>query len=168
MKREAYIKTTDFFRKPGWPAFLIFFMSRVIPVLIGNIYIILCVLFLLTMPPVLFRFMGVPLFGFIAVTLLRSLIHKKRPYEALDFKPIHYKTTLKSGKSFPSRHTASAALIAMAVFAYLPVPGLVLLFMAALVALSRVLSGMHYIADVIAGLAFGIIVGLIGFYPVIF
>ncbi|MBS5523097.1 MAG: phosphatase PAP2 family protein [Clostridiales bacterium] len=168
MNREQYIKITDFFRHPGWRSHLLFFLCRFIPVLIANLYGLWCVLFLFINPQLLTRIIGVPLACFLLVSLARIIVHRKRPYEALEFSPIKFDDKLKSGKSFPSRHTASASVIAMAFLAYLPWLGIVMLIMAALVALSRVLSGMHYISDVAAGLIFGIIVGLIGFYPLIF
>lgn len=168
MKRETYIKFTDFFRQPGWHAHLLFILCRMIPVIIANIYGILCVLFFFIKPAILLRFAGIPLIGFFAVSLLRFFIHRKRPYETLDFYPITYKNKAKSGSSFPSRHTASAALIAMAIYAYMPILGWMMLFLAILVGISRVFSGMHYISDVVVGFAFGVIVGLIGFYPLIF
>ena len=168
MKRETYIKLTDFFRRPGWRSHLLFILCRFIPVVIANLYGLWCVLFLFINPRELLRIAGIPLVCFLLVTLIRALIGRKRPYETLDFHPISFSGKLKTKKSFPSRHTASAAVIAMAFFAYLPWLGMIMLVLAALVAISRVLSGMHYISDVAAGLSFGIIVGLIGFYPVIF
>ena len=168
MNEKAYIKITDFFRRPGWRSNLLFFLSRFIPIVIFNVYGIFCILYFFARPQVLIRFIGVPLACFILVTLSRIVIHKKRPYEAMDFHPINFNDKLKKGKSFPSRHTASAAVIAMAFLGYLPWLGILLLVLALLVGASRIFSGMHYISDVAAGLAVGLIVGLIGFYPVIF
>lgn len=168
MKRQTYISITNFFKRTGWPSHLIFFLCRITPVIIAVIYGIVCILFLFSKPQSLLRFAGVPLAGLLVVSAVRKIIHRKRPYERLGFYPITYKKDLKSGNSFPSRHTASAALIAVAVYAYYPFIGWIMLITALLVAASRVLSGMHYITDVAAGLLFGLIVGLIGFYPLIF
>ena len=62
--------------------------------------------------------------------------------------------------SFPSGHTITAFAVAISLGAYYPalLPGLC--FCAASVALSRILLGMHFLSDVVAG---GIIGALLGF-----
>lgn len=104
----------------------------------------------------------VPLVVLIAVTLTRYLINAKRPYEVYDYTPVVPKNT--KGKSFPSRHTASAFIIAMA-FMYLKVElGIIMLVIATVIGITRVVSGAHFIRDVIGGAVIGIICGLLGFY----
>ena len=69
------------------------------------------------------------------------------------------------GKSMPSRHTASAAAIALAA-AYAFSSPAVTAFMALLcllIASLRVLCGQHYISDVLAALALSLAVSLIGY-----
>ena len=168
MKKEQYVKVTEFFRQPGWHSTLMFIMNKFIPVLIANVYFVLCVLALLANPVLLIRFAGVPLGVFVAVTILRKIINRKRPYEVFGFSPVSYDTKVKRGQSFPSRHCASAGVIAMVSMAFIPWLGVVMLVLAVIVALSRVFSGMHYISDVVVGLILGVIVGIIGFYPYIF
>lgn len=73
--------------------------------------------------------------------------------------------------SFPSGHAARAALIAVLGLGFGPGWfGLLLLLWAPLVTLARVAMGVHYLSDVIAGVLFGILVGLLflQFYPPIF
>jgi undecaprenyl-diphosphatase len=62
--------------------------------------------------------------------------------------------------SFPSGHTITAVSVAVSLGAYYPemIPGL--FFCAVSVAVSRVLLGMHFLTDVLAGAAIG---GLLGF-----
>ena len=98
----------------------------------------------------LLRSILVPLDGFIAVSGFRYLVNRKRPYEMFDLPPVIPKET--SGKSFPSRHVFSAAIIA---FTFLGIPqvmwfGIVLLICTVLLAAIRVISGVHYISDVVA------------------
>jgi lipid A 4'-phosphatase len=60
--------------------------------------------------------------------------------------------------SFPSGHAATAAAVAAALWCLWPRPLLLYVFAAALVALSRVVTGAHYLSDVIAGAAIGMVI----------
>lgn len=103
--------------------------------------------------PLLWPFLAVPAGVFVLGTLLRQAIDRPRPYETLAFTPLFPKDT--RGQSFPSRHCFSAACIAVAAVRVSPVCALILGVLALLIALTRVLSGVHYISDVLAGLVFG-------------
>jgi membrane-associated phospholipid phosphatase len=109
----------------------------------------------------LFQTIAVPLDGFIAVSVLRRLINRPRPYEKFKTTPVIPKDT--KGKSFPSRHVFSAAIIALSFF-FVPQVwgvGVFLLICAFLLALLRVLSGVHYPSDVLAGfVAAGVCAGV--------
>ncbi|MFR5847382.1 MAG: phosphatase PAP2 family protein [Streptococcus salivarius] len=59
------------------------------------------------------------------------------------------------GKSFPSRHVFSATVIAMLALTLNPWLGGAMLFLAMALALLRVLGGVHYPSDVLAGYAIG-------------
>src|SRR5579863_5733873 len=63
--------------------------------------------------------------------------------------------------SFPSGHTITAFAVALSLGAFYPamLPGL--LFCAASVAASRILLGMHFLTDVLAGAAIGCALGVI-------
>ena len=108
------------------------------------------------------RFTLIPLGTLIAVTIIRALINAKRPYEVYDYTPpVRAKT---KGKSFPSRHTVSAFIIAMA-FLYIQTRlGVIMLVIAAAIGTTRVLSGVHFIRDVIGGAAIGVAIGILGFF----
>ena len=101
----------------------------------------------------------VPLGVFIAVTILRYIVNEQRPYERYGKPSVFNKTT--KGKSFPSRHTASAFIIAMAVLSLNVFFGIIALAIAALITTSRVLAGAHYIRDVLAGMAISVAAGCI-------
>ena len=63
----------------------------------------------------------------------------------------------------PSRHCFSAAAIAATVWYVLPPLGAVLAVLAAVViAVSRVVTGVHFVSDVLAGLAFGLVFAVAG------
>ena len=95
----------------------------------------------------------VPASAFVVGTLVRKLIDRPRPYTALGFTPLFPKD--KTGQSMPSRHCFSAAAIAGTAWYVLPPLGAVLAVLGVLIAISRVVTGVHYISDVLAGLAFG-------------
>jgi undecaprenyl-diphosphatase len=62
--------------------------------------------------------------------------------------------------SFPSGHTITAFAVAISLGAFYPAMLLGLLFCALSVAVSRIILGMHFLSDVIAGAAIG---GLLGY-----
>ena len=95
----------------------------------------------------------VPALIFWGGTALRAHIDRPRPYTALGYQPLFPKE--EAGRSMPSRHCFSAAAIAVAAWHCCPPLGMLMAALAVLIALSRVLSGVHYISDVVAGLAFG-------------
>ena len=97
---------------------------------------------------------GIALF----LKLKSAFAHRKRPC-ALE--PHCWATLLPPDQfSFPSGHTITAFAMTMALGAYYPamLPGL--FFCAVSVALSRILLGMHFLSDVVAGAVLG---GLLGY-----
>lgn len=102
---------------------------------------------------------GIP---FIALSVFRKLWNRPRPYETPGFTPLIPKE--KKGQSFPSRHVFSAFIIAMCWLYYIPAVGLVLLVLSAMLAVIRVVGGVHYVSDVAAGGVFAVVCGLIGFW----
>lgn len=90
-----------------------------------------------------------PLLVFLVVTIFRKVINRPRPYEALNIQPLFKH---KKGESFPSRHTASAFIIALVCYSLYPVFGITLLVIASFVAITRVVAGVHYISDVIVAI----------------
>lgn len=104
-------------------------------------------------------------------SLLRYLINAPRPYEQMDMK-LHgsgkgdrnrgRRKTVREGESFPSRHSLSAAVIAVIFWWLSPQAGAAMGIIAVLIAVTRVLTGKHYIKDVLAGLAWGLAGGLAG------
>ena len=99
---------------------------------------------------------------FFAVGFVRMMIDAPRPYELYSFYEIKPKE--RAGRSFPSRHAYSSFVIAVIAFYYSIPLGIGLIFMGLLLSVSRVLLGIHFIRDVVAGAAIGIISGLLGIF----
>ena len=100
---------------------------------------------------------GVP---FVALTVMRLMINAPRPYELLEF--YEKKPKNKSGRSFPSRHVFSVFVIGTVMVPTNAIVGSVLMLLGAALAAMRVLLGVHFIRDVVAGAIIGPVSGVIG------
>lgn len=107
------------------------------------------------------KFIVVPAIGFGALSVFRKLYNAPRPYEVFAIDPLIQKDTI--GKSFPSRHTFSMMMIACSWLAWdLPV-GIVLVVCACAMACIRVIGGVHFPRDVVAGALFAVLCALVGY-----
>lgn len=94
------------------------------------------------------------------VTILRAYVNAPRPYELYDF--YEHKPRSGSGHSFPSRHAYSVfAIASVSLFIY-PVMGIILIALGIIICVSRVLLGIHFIRDVLAGAIVGVVCGVLG------
>ena len=92
---------------------------------------------------------------------LKRLCGRKRPCA---IEPHCWATLLPPDQfSFPSGHTITAFAVAVSLGAFYPNAYAGLLFCAASVAASRVLLGMHFLTDVIAGAIIGSVLGAVSF-----
>lgn len=101
---------------------------------------------------------GVPL---AALSLVRAKLDRPRPYEVYGLEPLIPKDT--RGKSFPSRHVFSICVIGTSLMYLTPGLGAALLMLGALLAMARVVSGVHYTSDVLVGAIVGVLSAVIGF-----
>lgn len=99
----------------------------------------------------------VPAVSFVAVSVFRSIYNAKRPYEIYNFEPLIPKDT--KGKSFPSRHVFSIFVIGSSICWFYPFIGWLVCLMGCLLAAIRVVAGVHFPKDVIAGAVVGIACG---------
>ena len=99
------------------------------------------------------------LVGFVLVTLMRKAINAPRPYELYTF--YEKKPKKKNGNSFPSRHAYSALVIATLFFTESIAIAIILLVFALGMCVSRVLLGIHFIKDVVAGAIIGAVSAVI-------
>ena len=103
----------------------------------------------------------VPGTGFVLLSAIRYLINAPRPYEVYGVPPVISKET--KGKSFPSRHVFSIFIIAVTMGVYRPVFGIVIGLLGVILAAVRVLSGVHFLIDVVVGGISAIIYGVLLF-----
>lgn len=163
-RKERYIHRMEYFKEHKSLCRALVVANKGVTYLVMLLYPVLLVWTFFHHPELLFKGVIVPLDSFILVTVFRYLVNKRRPYERYEHLPAVKKDT--KGKSFPSRHVFSIFMIAMT-FIYLydyPQVGEGMLIVGILLALLRVLLGVHFVSDVVAGAGIGIIAGIIGFY----
>ena len=95
----------------------------------------------------------VPALFFVLLSKFREKINAKRPYELYGFKPLIKKDT--KGLSFPSRHVFSIFVIGGSIWVINKILGTIILIMGLLLAIIRVITGVHFPKDVIAGAFIG-------------
>ena len=87
--------------------------------------------------------------------VVKPLGRRPRPDRAGEEVPAGRHVRMPTSRSFPSGHTAAAVSFAGGVGSVLPAAGVPLHVLAALVAYSRVHTGVHYPGDVLAGALIG-------------
>lgn len=165
MKEEQYKFLSEFFTAGKSRSNTIKALHDILPAIMIFFYPMQLLYLLFTggvKSEVFIKVLLVPLSVLILVTAIRYVINAKRPYEVYNYTPAVKKET--KGKSFPSRHTASAFIIALA-FLYVDAKvGVVMLFIATAIGITRVLSGVHFVRDVIGGALISILIGSICFF----
>ena len=99
----------------------------------------------------------VPGISFLLLSFVRSRMKRKRPYEEWEIDPLIHREGM--GNSMPSRHVFSAVLISMCILRQDVFLGVIFLILSACIAVVRVLGGVHYPRDVIAGYLIGAAAG---------
>jgi len=105
--------------------------------------------------------MSVGLSGTLIYKWLKGKTLRPRPYE------VHQDVWL-AGKpldkfSFPSGHTLHAVAFSVVALTYYPQLGMLIMPFAILVAMSRVVLGLHYPSDVLAGALLGALIATVSF-----
>ncbi|MGV8830373.1 MAG: phosphatase PAP2 family protein [Devosia sp.] len=110
-----------------------------------------------------FIFVGVGLPG-LASNLTKRLIGRARPEHFTDLGAFHFQPVLNdwSFQSFPSGHSTTALATAMVVGFMVPRFSGLILLIGLMTGLSRIVIGMHYPTDVVAGF----VLGTLGAYAV--
>lgn len=161
--RQWYSRISQPFRSPG--------ARRVLRVLdkalayglaiayLGSLLYLAC-----TVSPAFWKAVLVPLIAYGAVTALRQALDMPRPAERHGIEPVL--DGGRSGCSFPSRHMASAVIIAMELQWLWPLAAIPAWTACLLVAFTRVVGGRHQPRDIVAALVLSGAIGLVGFYLV--
>lgn len=104
--------------------------------------------------------------GILIFCTLKHTSRRKRPFEIVPHcwasipPPDRY--------SFPSGHTITAFALALSIGPFYPQLLLALLGMAILIAASRIILGMHFLSDVLAGSIIGIALGRLSYHLIFF
>ncbi len=88
----------------------------------------------------------------ILVEIIRQILPRSRPFEVL-----HVVQIISKGmeKSFPSGHATALFALAFSVYFYHKKWGAGLLIICFISVLARVMAGVHYLSDILAGVALG-------------
>ena len=152
-----------FLQGPGGRMKTLKLLYRTIPLLIAASYIG-CGFFVLLREhnlKLLCCYLVIPASFFAAASIFRKCFNRPRPYEdrqtadGRESRIVPLIPKNKSGASFPSRHTLSAALIATAcMFVSVPI-GICCVILTTILGITRVLAGVHYPSDVICAMGIG-------------
>lgn len=96
--------------------------------------------------------------GVLLYKLVKNHAVRERPY--ITHSAIECASAPLDRYSFPSGHTLHAVCFTLMLATYLPEWGVALAALAALIALSRLVLGLHYPTDVAAGAVLGALLGL--------
>lgn len=159
---ETYKSIVDFFKRNKPCNTVLKLCYNFLPLIMFVSYGILIVFMFFSDIKIFARITLSPLTVFAIVTFFRKIFNRPRPYEKFATTSVFGKN--KKGESMPSRHTACAFIIAMA-FMYVSIPlGIAYLIISTLIMISRVLAGVHFISDVIAGMAISLLYGYLSFF----
>lgn len=162
MTKETYEMITGIMRGNKRLTKLLIILNKALTYIIFAAYPAILIYLFIADRERLLMAVAIPAVSFVLLSVFRRAVNFPRPYEVFELPPVIPKST--KGKSFPSRHVFSVAIIGMtALYAFeTPVIGIIILVIAVLMAVLRVFSGVHFPRDVIAGFLCGVLMG--GFF----
>lgn len=160
MTREQYLQIMNAIRETKYGITIVKWSGKGITYLTALAYLV-CIGCLLWQKDLrVVPFVMTPAVSFVFVSIFRSKYAAVRPYEKYGFAPLLPKDT--KAKSFPSRHVFSIFVIASVILFVQPICGGVLLVLGVVLAILRIVMGVHFPRDVIAGAVIGIVCGITG------
>ena len=109
--------------------------------------------------PVAFALAAVGVTDLIGARLLKPWFHRMRPFDALPPGAVHQAFQTSHLGSMPSLHAANSFALAVVLSRAVPRLAPLLYGFASLIALSRVVGGVHWPSDVVAGALVGSLIG---------
>ena len=164
MNRETYRKTAEYINSHTKLKSIVSFTEKYSSK--PSVIIFFGLLFYLTikLDARVFAVGAVPFAVFCLVTFIRKKLNFKRPFEEIGFESVVPHST---GNGCPSRHAASCTVISMAAF-FISIPlGIISSVFSLIVCISRVITGVHYIRDVLWGAFIGMISGYIVYFIIL-
>lgn len=161
MQRKFYRNLVAHIREKKAFCRFVIILSKLTPLVVFAAFFITLFILLITWNLKWIFFMLVPVIAFVTVTIMRNVINMPRPFQRFHYTPL---VKHSKGKSFPSRHTASAVIIGMGCLYVNVGYGVAMLIVAAIVAITRILTGVHHITDVVVGIMISVGFGLLGFF----
>ncbi len=156
MTKESYEKIFQKIQSKDYGIPVVYWGGKILTCITMACYVVaILIKFLTNKWDALGLIIMIPAVSFVLVSLFRNIRDKQRPYEIYDFKPLITKDT--KGKSFPSRHVFSIFVIAGTLFWFYPVVGCIMGIMGVILAVIRVISGVHFPKDVIVGALTGLL-----------
>ncbi|MBQ8001103.1 MAG: phosphatase PAP2 family protein [Ruminococcus sp.] len=162
MNKKRYIANKEWFQSHRKAQNMLRFLYKALPlIMVAVVPVMIIVKAFMGIDRDFLRLIFVPLVVLAAVTIMRKIINKSRPYEVYDTEPVINRDG--KGESFPSRHTASAFIIAMCAIPVSVPLAVVLLIISVMIGLTRIFAGVHFISDVIMGALISVLTGLVFF-----
>ncbi len=172
MYKEYYERISKRWREKPNGSLLLSGIDNGLRGFVASLYFILLIWLVLNQSPLLLRAILVPLVTFVVVSVWRATINWKRPYEVHDINLLIKKDT--QGKSMPSRHMASATIIACTLLWVATITNNTLVWVLELfaslscvaIAYVRIVGGVHFPRDIAVGAITAIVFALVGFWAI--
>ncbi len=162
MNKETYASLMNSIKSRPKLAEFVIFANKVTTYVVYVVFSIFMASLLIRKDDRFLRILLTTAISFFIVSVFRKIYNKERPYEKFDTKSVIEKD--KKGNSFPSRHVFSTFVIAVACLYVNLILGMIMIVVSVCIAILRVIGGVHYISDVVAGAIIGVLSGIIGLY----
>ena len=157
LNEKHYARLLRFAGRKPWRGIVLFSCCG-LPWLAAVLYGLCCFLQLWRQRAIPWPMLAPVAAAFALATVLRRVLPVQRPFRRYGLTPL---VPHEDGGSFPSRHSACAASLVMAVWPAAPRMAILLAVMALFIGLGRVSAALHAPRDVLGGYALGILAGIV-------